>query len=209
MAKQVRLALFGASGAGKSTTCRLILDAVQRQGRTGAVVKLAEPLYDLQRLIYSLCGQPIAEPYRQDGMLLSSLADNFRRIDPESLTRLFAARVADAENSNAEVVICDDVRRPDYEALRKMGFRFVRISAPDELRIRRRAERGDLAPVSDQHVAEVPISLAPDFEVLNDSTIEHLARQVQALTDVVAGTWQSGLVAESPTTAGSIAGGAQ
>ncbi|MEU6828767.1 hypothetical protein ABZ894_08960 [Nocardia beijingensis] len=204
------MALFGASGAGKSTTCRLILEAVQRQGRTGAVVKLAEPLYDVQRLIYSLCGQPVADLYRQDGILLSSLADNFRRIEPESLTRLFAARVADAESSNAEVVICDDVRRPDYEALRKMGFRFVRISAPDALRLRRRAERGDLAPVSDKHVAEIPISLASDFEVLNDSTIEHLAKQVQTLTDVVAGTWQSGLVAESPATAaGLIAGGAQ
>ncbi|MBF6228515.1 hypothetical protein IU470_25835 [Nocardia abscessus] len=208
MTRQVRLALFGASGAGKSTTCRLLLETVQQRGLAGVLVKLAEPLYDVQRLIYSLCGHPVIEPYRQDGILLSSLADNFRRIDPGSLTRLFAARVAGAEK--ADVVICDDMRRPDYEALREMGFRFVRITAPEAVRIGRRTARDDLAPVSDAHAAETPISLAPDFEVLNDSSFEHLARQVHAITDVIANSWQAGFGAEAPAlSTGLITGGAK
>ncbi|WUS98910.1 ATP-binding protein [Streptomyces sp. NBC_00708] len=185
MTSHVRLALFGASGAGKSTTCGLLLQALERTQISVKVEKLAEPLYEVQRHVYALCGKAMADPYEQDGVLLASLADNFRRIDPNSLTSHFAARVVQAEQQGIQVVICDDMRKPDAATLTALGFRTVRISAPDQLRIARRAGRGDLSEVSDSHNAEQEVLIEPDIDIRNDGALTQLAQQVESVVALI------------------------
>lgn len=187
MTGHVRLALFGASGAGKSTTSGLLLQAFERAQVTARVEKLAEPLYEVQRHVYELCGKKMAGPYEQDGVLLAALADNFRRIEPRSLTGHFAARVERAELLGVQVVVCDDMREPDVPELIGLGFRTVHITAPDELRIARRAGRGDLSAVSDSHSAEREVLLEPDIAVRNDGGLDGLALQVDAVVERVLG----------------------
>ncbi|MET7934651.1 hypothetical protein [Streptomyces sp. NPDC005322] len=187
MTGHIRLALFGASGAGKSTTSGLLLQALARTQVRAAVEKLAEPLYEVQRQVYALCGKAMADPYEQDGVLLASLADNFRRIDPNSLTKHFAARITQAEQRGVQVVICDDMRKPDVAELVALGFRTVRISAPDRLRIARRARRGDLSDVSDSHSAEQEVLIEPDIDIFNDGSMTQLAQQVDSAVELILG----------------------
>ncbi|PZG09156.1 hypothetical protein [Nonomuraea aridisoli] len=166
------IALYGLPGAGKSTFARLLTQQLGTSGVPCALVKIGAPLYELQALIYSVAGRPLLEPTAQDGLLLADLAGHLRRINPTSLTDLFAAKVAAAPSGS--VLVCDDMRAPDVEAVTDLGFRLVEITAPEPLRCRRRQSRGDLSQGDEQHPSEAPVEAQPWLRVHNDGDLDRL-----------------------------------
>lgn len=136
---RIRFALIGHSGAGKSTTARLITHAAEARGLTCEVVKVAVPLYDLQHAFYTRLGHTLP-PGQQDQQLMETLARCIRDRDPGFLIHDFLTRAA---ASNAQVVINDDVRSYDHDLplLRGAGWTVVRVSAPDALRKQRLADQ--------------------------------------------------------------------
>lgn len=55
-ATQLRLALVAPSGSGKSTTAQLLREHFEEAGLSVEVIKLAQPLYELQGMFYEQAG---------------------------------------------------------------------------------------------------------------------------------------------------------
>ncbi|GAA0270239.1 hypothetical protein GCM10010302_04750 [Streptomyces polychromogenes] len=157
-----KIALYGLPGAGKSTAARVLTEDLASEGIKVARFRLAEPLYQAQRVIYALADRPLADESQQDGRLLNMLGTEMRRINPAALTGPFVFRVRQAEKENSHaVLLCDDLRAPDVETVINLGFRLVEISAPAALRGARRQARGDLATGDENHPTEAPLTVEP------------------------------------------------
>ncbi|MGW2652097.1 hypothetical protein ACWC1D_00320 [Streptomyces sp. NPDC001478] len=178
----VRFALFGKPGAGKSTFAGLLRQECSASGRSLRIVKIAGPLYELQRTVYEAAGVSAPAAGVQDGQLLNALGAHLRRINPTCLTDAFAARVAAVHGEAPDaVVVCDDMRGPDAAALVGMGFRLVEITAPDEVRTARKARRGDLSPGDERHSTERPVEGEPWRRITNSGSLELLREQAARL----------------------------
>lgn len=164
-----RLALFGHSGVGKSTSAGLLTELCEQKGLRVERLKLAEPLYALQQAVYERAGKTIAF-YDQDQPLLETLAAHLRRISATALVGDFERRLG---ASQADVVINDDVRdrHVDGPRLRQLGFRFVRIECDAERRHRRLQQRGDTSTVHDSATTR-DIELIPADAVVDNATDE-------------------------------------
>ncbi len=104
--------MFGYSGSGKSTFTALVRDACQRAGLSSACVKLADPLYRLQRQVYAAAGITLRGG-EQDQLLMENLAAHLRRLNPRSFADDFLHRLGQTE---ADVVLNDDLRDPHIDA---------------------------------------------------------------------------------------------
>ena len=124
----VRVGLYGIPGAGKSTTCSIIEAYCIEKGYKFTRIKLADPLYKAQEAIYTMAGQKLGDFYEQDGELLNFLGYYFRKINPNSLLDRFAETLAEKidelvlHNLPISIIVCDDMRRPDAEFLRRNNF---------------------------------------------------------------------------------------
>lgn len=178
MGSHGRVALFGAPGAGKSTT----LAQLQSRGPVVAL-QLATPLYLLQGIVYSIAGRPLADPLLQDGVLLNFLGAHLRSINSRALIDDLERRLDALESvGDTRLVVCDDARPVDAEPLRALGFRTVLVDAPDEIRRKRLASRGDLRRGDESHSTERGIDgLVVDRTIRNHGTIGELDAQLDAL----------------------------
>ncbi|MEU6357423.1 hypothetical protein ABZ896_50360 [Streptomyces sp. NPDC047072] len=140
--RQIRVAIVGHSGSGKSTCAATLREYATEQGIGFARIPLARPLYELQDRVYTTAGTPLGAG-AQDQVLMEDLAGHLRRLNPRALVDDFAARLADC---TAGLVVNDDLRDPfvDAPALRELGFRILRVTCDERLRLARLADRADL-----------------------------------------------------------------
>ncbi|MFG2434601.1 hypothetical protein [Streptomyces sp. NPDC048508] len=177
-----RIALYGRPGAGKSTLAKLLDEEFQRAGVPVCRVRLGAPLYELQSLVYAVAGRPLVDESVQDGPLLNALGAALRRINSQALTAPFTASVEQAEQQYPQVaLICDDMRAPDLEAVTRLGFRLVEVTAPEQLRLQRKEARPDLAAGDDHHSTEAAIVATSWQRVENSGTLGDLRRTAQDL----------------------------
>ncbi|MCT9008516.1 hypothetical protein ACWGKW_22495 [Streptomyces sp. NPDC054766] len=163
----LRITVVAPAGTGKSTCAGLIEEFARARGISHARVKLATPLYDLQAEVYRRAAVPLAEGV-QDQILMEALADAMRRINPTSLADDFTARLASVR---ARVVVNDDLRDPHVDApvLRGHGFRVLRITCDEDIRLKRLAERGDPSR-ADRSTREIDL-IEPDAVIDNSGDI--------------------------------------
>jgi hypothetical protein len=176
----MRIALHGIPGSGKSTLARLLVEEFNQAGSSVSLLRLADPLYQLQALVYRTAGRPLPDTTRQDGDLLAALASHLRRINPDALTADFRARVAQLPPDSA--VVCDDLRAPDVPCLQDLGFTLVRVKAQPLLRQARRTARGDLTDGPEDAFRALPASA----EVDNDGSVADLRAAARGLVRQVA-----------------------
>ena len=165
-----KLAIYGLTGAGKSTTSGVILDLCHARGLTARVEKLAAPLYRLQEDIYALVGRTV-QPGQQDQELLRALAEQLRRIEPAYLVNDFLRRTHDTD---ADLIVNDDIKDTavDYPRLVENGFKFLHITCPGDVRAHRLSRRDDLTQaVETSHTWRFD-RIKPDW-VLDNSTNDH------------------------------------
>ncbi|MFB7618320.1 hypothetical protein [Kitasatospora sp. NPDC056181] len=180
----MRIATYGRPGAGKSTLTGMLADRLTSRGVHVVRIRLGAPLYDLQGIVYQVAGRPLVSPDRQDGQLLNALGSHLRRINPAALTDIFEAKVKEATGENsAAVILCDDARAADIEALDALGFTFVQIWAPDDFRRLRKAGRGDLSPGDENHPTETEITITPHHRIENAGSIQTLLVRARELAD--------------------------
>jgi hypothetical protein len=163
----LRIAVIGLAGSGKSTLADYAEQFADDRGLRHARVKLAQPLYQLQAEVYRVAGVELRAG-AQDQLLMEHIAEALRRIRPESIVDSFFARLRDVD---ADIVINDDLRDPDVDApaLRREGFRIVRVVADPRIRESRLADRGDLTR-SDRSTAELD-RIEPDVCLLNNGSL--------------------------------------
>jgi hypothetical protein len=137
----LKLVFYGHSGSGKSSSAGIARAFFEAKNRKVAVLKLAQPLYELQTQFYQAAGQDI-DFYSQDQLLLENIATQLRRISPTSIVDHFLRRL---HTIDADVVINDDLRdiQVDYPILKQHGFVFIRIFCKEPVRVARLNLRND------------------------------------------------------------------
>lgn len=182
----IRIALFGAPGAGKSTATAILSDLASNAGFDFRRIRLADPLYQCQNAIYEIAGCPLADFYTQDGVLLNFLGSHLRRINPTVLLDSFdreLVRLGDIGSEYAgRIIACDDMRASEATFLAARGFRLVRVAAPTEICLSRRAARGDVSLGSSDHPTEAGLDvIAANEEIPNSGSLDDLQSEVTAL----------------------------
>lgn len=81
------------------------------------------------------------------------------------------------------VVVTDGRQVDEAEVLKKEGFLIVRIVCPEEIRLKRMKDLGDLFKPEDlNHETELNVDkITPDVEIINDGTLEELYIKVQKM----------------------------
>ncbi|OUM08534.1 dephospho-CoA kinase [Pseudomonas syringae] len=173
---QVRLALVAPSGSGKSTTAQLLRTYFEGEGLTVEVIKLAQPLYDLQQAFYQHAGVALL-PGMQNQCLLEGIARDLRTLNSHSLVASFARRLT---QSTAQVVINDDLRDDaiDWPYLRTEGFQVVKILVDHALRQSRLGQRGDVSVVENSALDLQTHRIKADYVLPNNSSLDQLEQRV-------------------------------
>jgi hypothetical protein len=174
--RQLRLAVIGLTGSGKSTVAGMVEAIAAERGLRCERLKLAAPLYRLQEVVYRAAGEDV-RPQAQDQQLMEVLADALRRINPTSIVADFLSRL---DGVDTDIVINDDLRDPDVDApaLVASGFKVVRVRTSEQLRAHRLAGRGDIT-VSDRSTVRLD-AIRPDAVVENLSDLGTLRAAVES-----------------------------
>lgn len=158
MSKPTILAFTGAMGTGKSTA----INHVQYQPPQNAkLIKFAQPLYDMQRLIY----QRVGKPEVKDRKLLQWLGTEWGRSISETLwIDLWRKEVYKALAQDI-IVLVDDCRFDnEAKAIKALGGKVVRLVGKTD---KRDVVRGGL----EKHASESGLSPELiDFTLPNNST---------------------------------------
>jgi cytidine deaminase len=185
LVKTIKLALYGTPGAGKSTTTKIIMQYCMNENLICYRLRLADPLYECQKAVYEVAGKPLKDFYVQDGELLNFLGSHLRKINPAVLTEKFKEKLDTTEaliinkKEHFALIVCDDMRRPDYEFMKENGFNIINVFASPEVCISRREVRGDVSLGSHKHTTEQGLdSIIPDLTIENTGTLEELRDKV-------------------------------
>jgi dephospho-CoA kinase len=184
----VLLALSGPSGAGKSTFATLLARQLRRRKYRVVILRIAEPLYAVQRTIYRLAGRPTKSAKFQDTRLLSFLGGHFRKIKKDSLLEAFALKVKEqkrrlcSSGTQLSAIICSDARRPDLERLQQMGFVMIHIDAPHRAIVERIEKRDDASPFQvDPKLEIVNSRWSWDYLIDNSGSLDALNKHAREL----------------------------
>lgn len=137
--------------------------------------------------VFSLTPKPSGKPRA----LYQQFGEKCREIDPLIWVRHaeFSVKIALDMRSTRGIVIGDGRQPHEVEWARENDFIVVRVTAPEDLRLERAKQAGDVFSHADlihdteQHVD----SFAVDYEIHNDGTIDELRAQVDAIiTDMLA-----------------------
>jgi cytidine deaminase len=170
---RTQIALLGGPGAGKDTFVRLFRKL--HPNISCQVIRLAEPLYKIQKEVYKVCFREIKEG-QQDGVLLNFLGKHMREIHPQVLIDHFANTVRE---SKADLILCSDARPLDIPFIKKMGFTVIHIATDPSLALERRRKRGDLSLGNSHHETELGISAdLYDIQIPNQGSLEDFEKAI-------------------------------
>lgn len=157
------------SGYGKSTASEIL---IKEYG--GTIIKIAKPLYDLQKDFYSRLG---IKSDKQDGELLQFFGRKVRDIKPGYLLDMFCDNV-NLLKDYFNIIINDDCRPLDYECLRELGFIFVRINGYVR-------DREDFTKADPKCSLEWQSEIPCDYELDNYGSFEEFRRNIIELMEVI------------------------
>lgn len=156
----LKIVLYGYTGSGKSTSAGILKKILEDQGKKVTVLKLAQPLYELQSHFYRVAGKPI-EFYQQDQELLEKIAFSLRKISPVSIVEDFLKRL---KTIKTDVVLNDDLRdtKDDYPILKENGFKFIRVVCDEAIRLQRLGLRNDISICANSSTTNNIDMITPD-----------------------------------------------
>jgi dephospho-CoA kinase len=162
----LRIALVGKSGSGKSEVAEFL-----RESRACEVIKTGRICRQIAQLLFG----------NEDKRSTQLLDDVLTNLD-ESIFLRASLRHADLSKS----FVIDSLRfRSDYDIARDMGCMILRITAPDEERVRRLRARGQVynPEVDGLHRSEVELDgVVADKTIRNDGVIDALRSKISSIT---------------------------
>lgn len=124
--------------------------------------------------------------------LLQAIGTMFREIDPDIWIKALFSDI-DREQGilkkygyAPEAIIITDCRMPnEYEALKKRGFTFIRITVDEDIRNQRMRDRGDNFTNNDlkHHTETFYDSFECVYEISNNGTLEELKYELDRVMD--------------------------
>lgn len=169
MLKRLKLAFLAPSGYGKSTSSMYL-----EKKHSAKIVKLAKPLYEIQKLIYDRVNIDIVG---QDGDLLQFLGNKIQTISPKYLFNEF---IKEVNSLDAELIVNDDCRPHNYEYLKAEGFIFVKIES-----FSRERNEDTTSHDSKSKVEWNPDMIPFDFCITNKGTINDLNMELDSLLEKI------------------------
>lgn len=166
----IKICFLAPSGYGKSTASEILESEYNAK-----VIKIAKPLYELQSDFYNKLGIDIGN--KQDGELLQFYGYKVRKESPKYLLQSFYEYMSACEGVS-EVIINDDCRPMDYEALKEMGFIFVKINGY-------KRDRDDHVKANSKSSLEWQDSIPYDYEIENFGSMEEYVDSVLKLVDKI------------------------
>jgi len=176
------LCFFGESGAGKTTAADI---AVKLLRPHYSVIRcdVATPLREIQnfcRKIFDLpnSGNPRKPTsFASDGELLSFLAQHFEPYLAPTFVKRYNEHVdlllttqarRDSSSLQKTIFINADCRNNSYDLLKKLGFTFIKVCTPPEIR-KGRTQQRDLTPFA-SNPAELISNIEPTYCLNNETT---------------------------------------
>lgn len=167
---------YGKAGAGK-TTCANYLTAKHGYSKLSFAA-------ELKRIAVQLWGE---EAFTDRGKL-QALGSTLRKIDEDVWVNCF---IREYEASDYGPVTNDDCRFPnEYWRLKERGFLFVRVMAPEEIRVDRLQRNGKLQDLDQlNHESETALlglervkeGIVPDFTIQNVGSVDTLEETVESI----------------------------
>jgi len=177
----IKLALVGKLRSGKSTAAQYLTLFYDFQQ-----FAFADPL---KRYLHEIFPHVPREPkpralYQAFGQKLRELdLDVWVNLTMHKIDEYLRQHACDCNPLKPRVVVTDCRQQNEYDRLRAAGFKFIRVNADDELRIRRALEAGDKFTAEDlSHETELLVDMFPvDYEVLNNGSTAELYTQLDVI----------------------------
>lgn len=157
----MKICFLAPSGYGKSTAIEILKKHFDVEN-----IKLAEPLYELQKAFYDKLGIDIGD--KQDGELLQFLGKKVRKEHATFLLDEFDKKL---EKASATIISNDDCRPDDYQHLKEQGFIFVKINGF-------KRERDDVTQADSKAKIEWQSEIPFDYEIDNTGTKEEYEEKI-------------------------------
>lgn len=172
----MRVAFCGKMRAGKDTAYEFFRSQIN-----GVHVKFADPLYEMQDVIYRIAKLPPLEKNQKDRNLLQLLGTQWGRetINTDIWLNLFKIRLKDLEIPLGNVFNTDARFENEIKLLKKIGFRIVYIEVNDEVCINRGA-------IFTNHESEQYMKTFKDwdYKINNDGSMEEYKSALQNLLNL-------------------------
>ncbi|MEH6941655.1 hypothetical protein [Bacillus sp. JJ722] len=133
---------------------------------------------------------PHIDPSQKPRKLYQDFGEALCAIDPQVWIRhvdddiaSYIRFIANSSESEANIVVTD-LRKPvEYDWLRAQGFTIIRVSAPEELRLKRaKLAREIFEPVDLSHDTESYVDgFEVDYELVNDGTLDEFYAKVDTI----------------------------
>lgn len=154
------ICFIGKAGSGKSTAAEFL------EGAGYTRLSFAQPLKDIAAQIWG-------EDARKDRTKLIGLGSAVRRIDPDAWANLLLRSISPPpgiEYPDLGIVIDDCRFENEYWALKAEGFKFIRIIADEDVRLRRLQANGKPITVEQmQSASECELDhVVPDYNIQNN-----------------------------------------
>lgn len=157
----MKICFLAPSGYGKSTA----IDILQKHFNI-TNIKIAEPLYELQRNFYNMLSLNIGN--KQDGELLQFYGKKIRSIDNKYLLDVFKIKL---DNAKTTIISNDDCRPDDYQFLKDNGFIFIKINGY-------KRDRDDITEANVHEKIEWQSEIPFDYEINNYGTIQEYEQEL-------------------------------
>lgn len=175
---KMKIALFGKMRSGKDTVGEMLIND-----------------YGFRRFAFATGIGQIIEEYFPEAMAEGKprhhyqfIGQQLRQLNPDVWINYLLREVKDYEMSandgkNPLVVVTDGRQSNEAIKMKEEGFTIVKVEAPDELRIKRIEEAGDVfTPELFEHETELEVDkIEPDYIITNDSDLKNLEDAVQML----------------------------
>ena len=153
MKNSLRISFLAPTGYGKTTAATFVANCFN-----AVIIKLAEPLYEIQRFYYNLLGKPETT---QDGELLQYFGHKICKDAPNFLFETFQAKLNEiAVNNPKAIIVNDDCRPSNYEKLKRENFIFIKIEGI-------KYGRTDITPINPAHSLEWHDNIPCDYTISN------------------------------------------
>ena len=200
MSDEIKIALTGKMRSGKSTIAEILwLDYdLTRRSFGGALKYYADKMFEGSSA-YPIEIEEYGEPCPFDGKrdtrvkkprkLYQDFGQAMRQLDEDIWIRHVEQAIeSDKLFPDYKGVVIDDLRQPnEYEWARDNGFIIVRVSADEDVRLRRAERAGDVFSESDlAHDTEQHVDgFSVDYTIVNDGNLVDLRRHIGEIMDEI------------------------